>query len=472
MNKPLSLFLSIFCIALLIISAWYALASPNTPADSPTLPSQPAQEKLASTETPGKPPTPAAAPPSSVESSVVRPQRPAPHALKIIAPPMETKLLADALEAFSGTDFTALRKAQDVLAHCTPADLPVVNSFANHANPAVRKQAALLSRRLTGTPFAFQAYFPDGTPAEAVKISYAVHEPLTEEERHAGLGLQQDLELITSVVCKGVTATDAIGIGIAGMLQDGKYTCEVELSGPLPRQYRKLYLKITPNTPVVPVEVLHGGEVVIRVVDEAGLPVEDAVVLLPWSGPGEDCSVTSGLLHQARRATGNHRTDREGRINLGIYPAKGIEVAAGKMGYEPVWDREINLIDGGRIEKTLTLTKAQPVATKLKFTTREGAVPNLRVLIVPESQREAVFGKESEIAADAANLKRFIEKGAIDAGSTDAKGEIKIDLVVDAYSITAFSSTGGDIFTSRIKPWRANPPQVFECSLTPLSPHP
>lgn len=345
------------------------------------------------------------------------------------------------MDAIGSDDEKTYRNGLRLLAGCTPDDLPAIEPFTANPIPKIREQAKYQHKRLSGTVFAFEAFYPDGVPAENVKLEFTIHLALTDDERRKYQGMQQDVDLLQPVASTGECTTDASGLAPAAALADGDYIAYIGASGPVPGQTIKQAIHLTADTNVVRVQVLQGCNLAIRVADREGNPIENATVLIPWITRGRNGLTTSELLRQARERTEPHQTNRQGLCGLGILGRTTINIAAAKPGYAPVCELNVALKDGEYLEKVLTLDPAPAGMVALHLTNLpSGVVPAHVVFLEGTRDQDLRMKKQGLLANNATSRLALLDAGGVDAGPGDAGGCVKVSLMPDNYVVYAFAN--------------------------------
>lgn len=343
--------------------------------------------------------------------------------------------LPDAIESIVDEDENTRKRAFQRLEITTEADIPVLEKYAQNEDAEVRRQVGLLLQRLKRGTAALVLKFPDGTPAAGQQVSAEmVYVPKPDAKGRPGANKQ---------VFQGELTADAEGKIVLGRYNDGDYAWWIIISRPYLIRREKIHgqMKLEENSAPLSVQVRRGFSGIVTVVDEDGQPIPDAVIKHMGSfSPAQIAGVLPNSFLSRNRGRPFAVTNEKGVAILKNWTIDNPKLAAIKAGYELTGGEIIPAKDGENITVTLKLVKSMPVEYMLTARLeKDKLLPGARVLLVPRSTLESVLGKEWEKTSAAANIPTYIEKGAIDLGTTDLQGKLNIKFIRDQYIMVVFS---------------------------------
>ncbi|HTL51716.1 MAG TPA: carboxypeptidase-like regulatory domain-containing protein, partial [Planctomycetota bacterium] len=391
--------------------------------------------------------------------------------------------LVEAIESIIDEDEATRKKAFDRLNAATAADLPTLEKYENAADTEIRKQVGLILQRLRRGELAFFLKFPDGTPAAGQKITVKVLEipapPKPDENQkqaqagnnangngqgqvqvviNGNVGVGQMVVVGNGVQIVGANGqgmpkevfsseltADATGKVVVGRFNDGKYQYQIETQDPLPRVGHNGTLQLQQDAKPVDLEVRHGIGATVTVVDEAGKPLPGALVMNVDARRTQQLK-QSGLAVAAswRRWSTSAEADEKGVAKLEKINATELTLVAILKGYDIAGGETLPVKDGESATVTLKLVKATPIACTLSVTgSGRKALGNLRLLFVTADTANTVLGPRWTTEITAKDIPALIEKGAIDAGTTDENGDLQAKLLQDQYYVLGFNKDDG-----------------------------
>lgn len=433
---------------------------------------------------------------SAAEEPAVAPAPVAPA-----APGANDMPLADAVESIIDEDEATRKKAFARLEAATDADIPVLEKFVQHEDAEVRRQVGLLLQKLKRGTAALVLKFPDGTPAAGQKVTVRLLElpkPVASDKKeeasggtdgkegqvvaangmkimvngNAGANVQMVVNGQRVVggaaagmpkeVFSGELTADAQGKVVVGRYNDGDYQYGITTQEPVVAQNANGTIKLEEKTEPKTVEIRRGIAAKVTVVDEAGQPVTGAVVM-NFAGYSRIAPKNQnvGRLLNYRRSLPNSETDEKGIAEMPRANGESVTLIAFKRGYEVAGGETTAVKDGETAVFTLKLVKVAPVEWQLAAQTGpDKPLAELRVLAVPTQEVSTILGPRWAQDATAADIPAYVEKGAVDLGTTDEKGELKAKIVPDQYTLVAFDKTGEKKYSTQVPPPAADKKQT------------
>lgn len=369
--------------------------------------------------------------------------------------------LPEAIESIVDEDEATRKKAFQRLEAATEADIPTLEKYTGHEEAEIRKQVSLLLQRLKRGTAALVLKFPDGTPAAGqvviVKLQKEGYETDQTDQTDQVRGEAWQKQVTTGIKC-GDTATgkkevfsgeltaDAAGKIVIGKFNDGDYYYSLKTHGTLPSQKLNGRIKLEAKSTPMTVQIYRGISALVTVVDEEGKPMAGTVVMNIAGFPPAQMSQMKKQapcqLLSYRGGLNSSETSEKGVASLEKQKSSEFLFVAIKHGYNPAFSDPFPLKDGSLLTLGLKLVKTVPVEYTLTVALREKPLSETHILAVPSPDWMLGIGQTWNQDSTTDDIPAYVQKGAIDLGTTDAKGNLQVKMVPYVYHLLAFPKGG------------------------------
>lgn len=386
--------------------------------------------------------------------------------------------VSEALEALGDEDEATRKQALAALEGCNDKDIPALEKAATDPDAEIRGRAATILKKVKRGEAAVTVTFADGASSAGLKFSGILYfmpaaaavdqDKAKEEEKRTKSSRPSEQEC-----ARGEFTADAAGKISFGRFADGAYRIELSAPEGFPRQRFGAQMQLTYGVQPEAWRLYRGFTVQVKVVDEAGQPVDGVTVA------NMDNANTSRALMQGYpegqivgvlASMDGVLSDAKGAVVLKQVLNNGQAVGACKPGWQLTTQNLERCADGGRAEMTLTLRKLVPVEAKVRCHNQVNvAYVEVRVLLVPSLEPEvaACLGEDWRKALSKDKIDTYIQQGAVDLGTTGALGELSVKALPDSWSLVGFPKEGKEVLYGLVTITSRN--KQVQAYLCPLS---